>query len=64
MKKLIVTTLATTVAALGVYAQGSIQQVQGMFSNDGITTPGANASNPASATTYYTGNIADRKSVV
>ena len=58
MKKIIVTTLATTAMALGAFAQGSLGQVQGMFSNDGITTQGANASNPNLATTWYTGNIA------
>jgi PEP-CTERM motif len=56
MKKTIITTLATTVLALGAFAQGSLTSIQSVFFNDGVTTPGANASNPASATTYYTGN--------
>jgi hypothetical protein len=58
MKKLILTTL-TTAIAFGVFAQGSITGVQGMFSNDGITTPGANSGNPSLAAggLYYTGNI-------
>ena len=57
MKKLIVTTLATTAMALGVFAQGSIGGIQTMFNADGITTPGANATDPNLATTWYTGNI-------
>jgi hypothetical protein len=58
MKKLIITTLVTTSLALGAFAQGSLTQVQGMFSTDGITTAGALASDPANASTWYTGNIA------
>jgi hypothetical protein len=59
MKKFIVTTVATTALALGACAQGSIGQIQGMFSTDGITTSGLNASNPALADggLYYSGNI-------
>jgi hypothetical protein len=57
MKKTLITTLATSALAYGAYAQGSITQVQGTFSTDGVTTYGANASNPNTATTYYTGDI-------
>ena len=59
MKKIIVTTLATSCVALGVFAQGSVTQVQNMFQTDGITTPGANASNPALAdgSLYYSGGV-------
>lgn len=58
MKKLIITTLATSVVALGAFAQGSITKMQTMFVSDGITTPGLNATSPSLATTWYTGNIA------
>jgi len=57
MKKLIVATLATSCVAVGAFAQGSIGNVQSVFANDGITTPGLSASSPANATTYYTGNV-------
>jgi len=55
MKKILIITLATSVTTLSVLAQGSLGSVNNI--NTGITTPGANASNPNSATTYYTGNI-------
>jgi hypothetical protein len=58
MKKLIITTLATTALAFGACAQGSLGQVLATFSSDGITTAGANAADPGSASTWYTGNIA------
>src|SRR5580704_11804806 len=58
MKKLILTTLVTVSVAMGALAQGSLGQVNGVFNFDGVTTPGANASNPATATTYYTGSVA------
>jgi PEP-CTERM motif len=57
MKKTIIVTLAASALTYGAYAQGSLTQVQGMFSSDGVTTPGSGASDPNSATTYYTGNV-------
>jgi hypothetical protein len=57
MKKLIVTSLATTAVAVGAFAQGSLSQIQNMFSSDGITTQGVNASDPNTATTWFTGNV-------
>jgi hypothetical protein len=57
MKKIILTTLATTAVALSSFAQGSIGGFQTIFSTDGITTPGVAATDPNNATTYYTGNI-------
>jgi hypothetical protein len=56
MKKIIAISLVTAGVALGAFAQGSISQVQGVFSNDGVTT-GLNQANPNTATTYYTGNL-------
>ena len=58
MKKIVLTLIASA-ATLGAFAQGSLTTVQAMFSNDGITTPGANASNPdlAALGLYYTGNL-------
>jgi hypothetical protein len=60
MKKIIVTTLAITGLALGAYAQGSLNQVQTLFSSDGITVGGTGAANPGTTldSEWYTGNIA------
>jgi hypothetical protein len=60
MKKTIVTTLAITGLALGAYAQGSLNQVQTVFSSDGITVGGTEAANPGTTldSEWYTGNIA------
>jgi hypothetical protein len=59
MKKTLVITLASIGLASAAFAQGSLTKVQSMFGADGITTADApNASNPASATSWYTGNIA------
>jgi hypothetical protein len=57
MKKIILTTFAVGGLACGAFAQGSVLAVQTMFSTDGITTSGANATSPTLASTYYTGNI-------
>jgi hypothetical protein len=57
MKKTLITTLAASALTYGAYAQGSITQVQGTFSVDGVTTPGAGAADPNTATTFYTGNV-------
>jgi hypothetical protein len=56
MKKL-VTTLAVAGVAAGAFAQGSVTQIQNMFSSDGITAQGANAADPASATTWFSGTV-------
>jgi hypothetical protein len=55
MKKLIVTTLATAVVALGALAQGSLTGINNVGMQ--ITTQGLNAINPVTATTWYTGNL-------
>jgi hypothetical protein len=55
MKKIILTTLITSAATLGAFAQGSIAGLNNV--GIAITTPGANASNPNTATTYYTGGL-------
>jgi hypothetical protein len=56
MKKIILTTFAVAGLGYGAFAQGSIGDIQVTFQNDGITT-GVGESNPANATTYYSGNI-------
>jgi hypothetical protein len=55
MKKLTVTTLATMAFALGAFAQGSLDNVQSVFSSLGITT-GLNQLTSSSGA-YFTGNV-------
>lgn len=56
MKKIVLTAMATAAVAFGAYAQGSLGNIQTMFSSDGITF-GAGQANPASASDYFTGNV-------
>jgi hypothetical protein len=54
MKKLIITTLATTAVALGALAQGSIGSVDSLLT---AVTTGVGETSPVSATTWYNGSI-------
>jgi hypothetical protein len=56
MKKQIALAVLATGVSLGALAQGSLGDILDTFYNDGITTPGLEATNPVSATTWYTGN--------
>lgn len=59
MKKSILTAIATTCLATGAFAQGSLTGMEGLFHNDGVTTPGANDTNPnlAASGLYFTGTV-------
>jgi hypothetical protein len=56
MKKQIALAVLATGVSLGAVAQGSLTHLQDTFNVDGITTPGLEATNPASATTWFFGN--------
>jgi hypothetical protein len=55
MKKIIIVTLASVSITLGAFAQGSVAGFNTV--NSYITTPGANALNPNTATTFYYGPL-------
>jgi hypothetical protein len=57
MKKQIIAILAASGMAVSAFAQGSINIDAGLASGVGVTTYGANAANPNTATTWFDGNI-------
>jgi len=57
MKKIFVAIVLTACSAFGLYAQGTLDSITYMFNSDSITTLAPNATDPATASTWYNGDI-------